>query len=170
MSTKTPETGRYPGYPHEEPPFRTLMYSVVQTRNIFRNTLRRLLASRADGITFEMAQVMICLNEENGLSQREISERTSKSKACIASIMTNMERKGLVTRTEDPEDRRGRLVYMTGKGYGILGSLMPELDMMYITLERNLGPEKVKEMISCMKSACMHLNGYQETLPDREKE
>lgn len=89
-------------------------------------------------------QIMSCLWSEQGVTQQTLAERTAKDKACLTSLMTNLERKGLVCRHENPKDRRNKLVYLTEKGEEFHQRIAPQLKEYYDRLERILGKEQIK--------------------------
>ena len=95
---------------------RECIMQLIRTRMASRHAMQRLLRNSNAGITFEMLQIMSCLWSEQGVTQQTLAERTAKDKACLTSLMTNLERKGLVCRHENPKDRRNKLVYLTEKG------------------------------------------------------
>lgn len=74
--------------------------------------------------------------ERTGVTQQTLAERTAKDKACLTSLMTNLERKGLVCRHENPKDRRNKLVYLTEKGEEFHQRIAPQLKEYYDRLER----------------------------------
>mgnify|MGYP003188791415 FL=1 len=103
------------------------------------------------GITFEMLQVMSCLWSEQGISQQTLAERTSKDKACLTSLMGNLERKGYVCRREDPNDRRNKLVYLTEEGEAFHQWIAPTLAAYYERLENILGKEQLLQTEKLLK-------------------
>ena len=124
--------------------FRELMIQIFRTRMAFRRAMQRTLKDNNAGITFEMLQVLSSLWHEQGITQQALAERTAKDKACLTSLMTNLERKGLVCRHENPKDRRNKLVYLTEKGEEFHQWIAPQLKEYYDRLERILGKEQIK--------------------------
>ena len=76
---------------------RNCILQLIRTRMASRQAMQRLLKKNGAGITFEMLQVMSCLWSEQGISQQTLAERTSKDKACLTSLMGNLERSLLRT-------------------------------------------------------------------------
>ena len=121
------------------------VYHATDTpRMASRHAMQRLLRNSKAGITFEMLQIMSCLWSEQGVTQQTLAERTAKDKACLTSLMTNLERKGLVCRHENPKDRRNKLVYLTEKGEEFHQWIAPQLKEYYDRLEKILGKEQIK--------------------------
>ena len=63
------------------------------------------------------AQFMTLLElwEDDGLTQKDLVQRLDVEQATMANTLKRMERDGLITRTENPEDRRAQLVRLTPK-------------------------------------------------------
>lgn len=123
---------------------RECIMQLIRTRMASRHAMQRLLRNSNAGITFEMLQIMSCLWSEQGVTQQTLAERTAKDKACLTSLMTNLERKELVCRHENPKDRRNKLVYLTEKGEEFHQWIAPQLKEYYDRLERILGKEQIK--------------------------
>ena len=116
--------------------------------------------SEMSDFTSEMMQEMSCLWSEQGISQQTLAERTAKDKACLTSLMTNLERKGYVCRHEDPKDRRNKLVYLTDKGEAFHQWIAPTLAAYYKRLEDILGIDKLQQTEELLKELQYAIEGY----------
>jgi MarR family transcriptional regulator, organic hydroperoxide resistance regulator len=63
--------------------------------------------------------------EEDGISQRVLSQRVGMMEPTTASALTNMERKGLVRRIRNRSDRRIVNVFLTERGQALRRELLP---------------------------------------------
>ena len=76
---------------------------------------------RPYNVTVEQLYVLRCLSEDNtGLTQREICQRTTKTPANVTRIIDRLERKSFIVRKTCPSDRRAFLVVLTGQGQSLL--------------------------------------------------
>lgn len=130
---------------------RECILQLIRTRMASRQAMQRLLRNSKAGITFEMLQVLSCLWSEQGVTQQTLAERTAKDKACLTSLMTNLERKGLVCRHENPKDRRNKLVYLTEQGEDFHQWIAPKLKEYYDRLERILGTKQLQQTEKLLK-------------------
>ena len=130
---------------------RDCILQLIRTRMASRQAMQKLLKQSGAGITFEMLQIMSCLWSEQGISQQTLAVRTAKDKACLTTLMLNLERKGYVCRHEDPKDRRNKLVYLTEKGEEFHQWIAPVLTAYYERLEQILGTEKLKQTDELLK-------------------
>jgi len=89
-------------------------------------------------LTFEMVQVMGILWRKDGVNQQEIANITVKDKASITYIIDNLTKRGLVTRLEDANDRRNKLILLTEHGKLLQTKVQPFINEMYEAAEKDL--------------------------------
>lgn len=65
------------------------------------------------GLTTTQWGVLACLWHEDGLTQTELSRRTSIDTATLAEMLKRMTARGLVRRERDPNNNRFQRVYLT---------------------------------------------------------
>lgn len=118
---------------------RNLIFQINSTHMMFRKAMRHALKKNNAGITFEMLQVLSRLWDEQGVSQQRLAERTAKTKASLTSLMTNLERKGLVYREENPDDRRNKRVFLTPEGVAFRQVIYPIIFEVYCHMEEQMG-------------------------------
>jgi len=76
-------------------------------------------------VTHEQWTLLKWLWAKDGISQKELSERSFKDQPTITRILDKLERRGLIRRQIDAEDRRVSLIYLTNEGQAIKGPLIP---------------------------------------------
>ncbi|MEG1606738.1 MAG: MarR family transcriptional regulator [Mucinivorans sp.] len=130
---------------------RELILQMLKTRMAFRQALQHLLRDNNVEMTFEMLQIMTCLWHEQGVSQQMLAEKTSKDKACLTNLMSNLERRGWVTRQVDPADGRNRLVYLTPQGQVANDHIRPLIKELYCQVGQQMGLNQVHECINQLK-------------------
>ena len=87
--------------------------------------LRRQFVASGLDVTPEQWVVLFRLSQRQGLSQSELGERTVKDKTTVTRILDRLEKKGLVTRRRDVNDRRSQRIFLTDQGVTALDALMP---------------------------------------------
>lgn len=137
---------------------RELNLEILRTRMAFRQSLQRVLKRNNIEMTFEMLQIMNCLWHEQGVSQQILAEKTSKDKACLTNLMTNLEKKEWIVRKEDPSDRRNRLVFLTPAGEKINEQIRPLIDRLYEKASEQMDMEQIKSCINQLKKFHEALN------------
>jgi len=76
-------------------------------------------------ITPEQWAVLVRLWREDGLTQKELADRTYKDPPTMTRICRKLEQKGLVTRTACEADGRVSRVRLSGPARGLIPELVP---------------------------------------------
>lgn len=71
---------------------------------------------RAAGLTSPQADVLFALGNTQGLTFREIGEKTLITKGTLTGVIDRLEGKRLVQRVPNPKDMRCTVVQLTGNG------------------------------------------------------
>lgn len=80
---------------------------------------------KAYDITPEQWGLLGRLWEKNGITQRELSDVSFKDQPTTARILDKLEKKGLICRKANPEDRRTFLIFLTERGWELQDILIP---------------------------------------------
>src|SRR5262249_41688439 len=96
------------------PPSRSVGYLVRQTHRALTRALQARIAPH--GVSIGMWFFLRALWQEDGISQRELSQRVGMMEPTTASALNNMERKGFVRRVRNRTDRRIVNVFLTERG------------------------------------------------------
>ncbi len=121
--------------------------TIVRVNLAFRQFLQMKLKDNNMDLTFEMLQVLGCLWTADGVNQQELADQTVKDKASMTYLIDNISRRGLVTRQEDPEDRRNKLVYLTKAGRDLQKTIEPWVEEMYRLAGEGLSIDALKSTI-----------------------
>ena len=78
-----------------------------------------------NNLTISQFGVLEALLHLGPLSQAEIAKKILKSTGNITMVIDNLEKRGLVKRERDPEDRRYYSITLTPGGKKLIGSLFP---------------------------------------------
>ncbi len=105
------------------PPAASVGYLVRQTHRAFMRSLQARIAPH--GVSIGMWYFLRALWEEDGISQRELSQRVGMMEPTTASALNNMERKGFVHRVRNRADRRIVNVFLTERGRALREQLLP---------------------------------------------
>jgi DNA-binding MarR family transcriptional regulator len=81
------------------------------------------------------------------LSPTAISERLLVTTASVTSLLDTLERRGLVTRTPDPDDRRKVLVSLTDEGRRTVDGFLPEVVALQTALMAGLSETERRRFI-----------------------
>ncbi len=111
--------------------------------------LQRFLQSKIEphGVTLGMWYFLRALWHEDGLNQRELSHRVGTMEPTTMSAILNMEKKGLVRRVQNKQDRRKWHVHLTPKGRALKAELIPLAREVVDTAVQNLSRKQVQQLL-----------------------
>lgn len=134
-------------FPH---PFKSAAHeallNIVVTAELLTKEGDRIL--RPLGLTESQFNVMMVLKhqaEGNALSQTRLGDRLVVNRSNVTGLVDRMEKGGLVSRSDDPNDRRIKMIRLTTEGKKILD----QAEKVYIArVEEVMGELKQKEWSS----------------------
>lgn len=95
-------------------------------RDVHRSFTRSLQARIAShGVTMGQWLFLRALWQEDGITQRELSQRVGMMEPTTVTALNGMERRELVQRVRNPHDRRKVNIYLTPKGRSLREVLLP---------------------------------------------
>jgi len=77
------------------------------------------------GLTFSQFQVLEVLYHLGPMCQRDIAQKILKSTANLTVVVDNVEKRGLVERRRDTQDRRYVTVHLTDRGRQLIQEIFP---------------------------------------------
>lgn len=77
------------------------------------------------GLTIALWPTMMCLWEEEGVTQSEISAKSKVENSTTTRTIDKLEKLGLVERRTDPNSRRSFRIYLTEQGLALKETLLP---------------------------------------------
>jgi DNA-binding MarR family transcriptional regulator len=86
-----------------------------------------------------------------GLTQEEISERLLMDKTTTARAVKQLEQRGYVSRTRNPDDRRQYILRATPEGQRLLPLALEARKQAHIALSEGLSPDEVEAAFSILK-------------------
>jgi DNA-binding MarR family transcriptional regulator len=98
-------------------------YLIREANRAFTRALQARIAPL--GVNIGMWFFLCALWEEDGISQRELSQRVGMMEPTTVTALNNMEKRGIVTRRRNAEDRRVVNVFLTEYGRSLKDKLIP---------------------------------------------
>jgi DNA-binding MarR family transcriptional regulator len=82
---------------------------------------------RARGLTQAQFDIIATLGNTDGMSYKELGERTLITKGTLTGVIERLEQKGLVERSRNSDDKRSFFVRLTAAGNGLFREVFPEV-------------------------------------------
>lgn len=80
---------------------------------------------RKYNITPEQWALLNILRSEDGLSQKDLTDKMGKDQTTITRALDNLNKKNLIIRQSSTDDRRVYLIFMTSEGANLMNILVP---------------------------------------------
>ena len=130
-------------------------------RDVHRS-LARALQSRiaSQGVSMGQWFFLRALWDEDGLTQRELSQRVGMMEPTTVTALNGLERRGLVDRVRNIHDRRKVNIHLTAKGRGLREVLLP--CSIEVNQEATMGVSKseLTATMDVLRRMVNNLNGH----------
>jgi DNA-binding MarR family transcriptional regulator len=80
-----------------------------------------------DGLVNVEYAALATLAEEPGIDQRRLAEAIGIDRNSASQLVEGLERRGLIARDVDPQDRRARVLHLTGQGRTLRDRVRPRM-------------------------------------------
>lgn len=104
----------------------------LYTSHTVKNIIRFLtLQMKEFDVTPEQWTVLRRLAEQDGISQKQLALKSEKDQPTLTRILDILERKELISKQKNKEDRRSFLIFITEKGMKANDDLSPFIEDLY---------------------------------------
>jgi DNA-binding MarR family transcriptional regulator len=103
------------------------------------------------GLTIALWPTLMCLWEEEGVTQREIAIKSKVESSTTTRTIDKLERLNLVERRDDPLSRRSFRIYLTDEGRALQSKLIHIPVDINESMLSSLDSEEQKKMLSLLK-------------------
>lgn len=123
-----------------------LIDAILNLRLSMKQYVQRKIREDQLDLTYEMLQVLSVLWRTGHSNQQEIANRIQKNKASLTSLLDNLTKRNLIVRTEDPSDRRNKIISLTKIGREYEAQFNPILEGFHQSLKKGISNEKIVEV------------------------
>ncbi|NRF30045.1 MarR family winged helix-turn-helix transcriptional regulator [Vibrio coralliilyticus] len=103
------------------------------------------------GLTIALWPTLMCLWEEEGVTQRDIAQKSKVENSTTTRTLDKLENLGLVERQPDPNSRRAFRIYLTDEGRALKETLVPIPMAINQKLLSSLEPKERDEIIRLLQ-------------------
>ncbi|MNZ72389.1 HTH-type transcriptional regulator MhqR [compost metagenome] len=133
-------------------------YLISNTGRKLNQVLQKLF--HETDVTPEQWSLLLCLEQRDGISHKELARRTGKDPANITRLLDQLERKKHVRRSFNPSDRRSQLLYITESGKSLARELVPVEAAFVSTLLTGITDEEVERFRAFMTKVNQNADQY----------
>jgi MarR family transcriptional regulator, organic hydroperoxide resistance regulator len=102
------------------------------------------------GITMGMFYFFMCLWEQDGYTQRELSDRVGTMGPGTVEQLRRMEARGYIVRRVSRVDRRKIHVFLTPKGHALKREIVPRARALNVKALRGLSADDIEHLRACL--------------------
>ena len=106
--------------------------------------------ARAHGMTRAQWAILIWLDRQPGMSQKELAELLEVEPITVARLIDRLEARGMVERRPDPRDRRIWRLHVSPPARAVLGDIHEQRAEMTAMVTQGVADESQKSMIEAL--------------------
>ncbi|WP_412468247.1 MarR family winged helix-turn-helix transcriptional regulator [Pedobacter sp. KLB.chiD] len=125
--------------------------AILNLRMSMKQYVQKKIREDKIDLTYEMLQVLAVLWTSGEMNQQDIADKIQKNKASLTSLLDNLAKRNFIIRTEDPVDRRNKIISLTDEGKQQEGQIFPLLNQFYHTLHTGLSGKEIKQVTILLK-------------------
>jgi MarR family multiple antibiotic resistance transcriptional regulator len=120
------------------------------------------------GLGVQQAKLLRFIAEGHGSSLSDFARATETDSGAVVRLVDAMEKKDLIARKDDPEDRRRWTITLTARGRGMATRVSRVGSKLERRVRNVLSPDELKTLILLLDKVIVALNG--ENAPKRTRE
>jgi DNA-binding MarR family transcriptional regulator len=132
-------------------------YLLRDTYRAFTKVLQSRIA--AHGVTLGQWYFLRVLWDEDGLTQRELSQRVGMMEPTTVTALNGMEKRGYVKRVRNTDDKRKVNIYLTDRGRALRNTLLPHAIDVNIRAVAGVSPDDVETLRRTLNAMKFNLEG-----------
>ena len=122
----------------------SLGFIIYKTHLRLKNDLNQ--SFKPIDITTEQWGILGRLWEKDGVSQKDLADKTHKDQPNVTRILDKLEQKGLIRRELNPEDRRAFSVFLTREGCSLKNHLVPIAESSIKKALKGFSPQEIQTL------------------------
>lgn len=107
-------------------------------------------------LTNTQYKIMMTLykNQDKAIRQTDIEEKFSLTNPSVTGIIQNLEKKNLVKRIQNPDDKRSKLIILTDKAISMREEISGLGEFIEAQVTKKLTNEEYHQLITLLKKIC----------------
>ncbi len=127
---------------------RSLPIALLRAREAVMTHFRPMLAEH--DITEQQWRVIRILAEAGTVDASDMADRAFIPAPSLTRIIRSLEERGIITKAKDDNDGRRVLLRITPAGLAIIDEVAPESRLIYETLEKRFGGERIDQLLDML--------------------
>ena len=136
----------------------TLVPWVGRTGKMILIHLNQKLSEMGYNLTGKQWILLKILHAKDGRPQHELADVTARDKASLVRLINNMEKRALVKRIQDLNDKRINRIFLSDKGKQVYSESLPVIASLFAQVQEDITPEEIDQVIDIMKRVQQNIN------------
>jgi DNA-binding MarR family transcriptional regulator len=128
----------------------SIAYLVGRTSRSIIKRLTKKISDAGFDVSYEQWSILVHLYRKDGQTQQELSNISVKDKAAITRLLNVLEKKNMVLRIPDRNDKRSKLVYLTHKAKNFKEELIAVVIDLLGEAEHGISSEEMNQCKSIL--------------------
>ncbi len=103
----------------------SVVFFVAFVSNSMRNSVTKIFNENGHDITHAQWSILMMLWIKDGCQQQELTKMIYKEKTTVTRLIDTLEKKDLLVRVPDRNNKRNKFIYLTNKGKELRSKLTP---------------------------------------------
>lgn len=130
----------------------------TQAVSLYRLHINSLFAQQGIDLTSEMYSVLRELWKKDGQKQQDLAGLLYKDKSSITKIVDNLEKRKLVTRVTDENDRRNKQITLTREGQALKKKVLPLVNDLLQRSTAHISQSKMEQARQVLETIIQRLS------------
>ncbi len=131
-------------------PLKTVFYSIERTIKEYRKFAQRNLNQVSKDITVDQALILMILEKDASLSQRQLAVLLFRDNAAITRTIQLMVKNGFIRQETSKTDRRQMRLILTKKGSDLLSEIRPVILQNRRHATENINETEINSLVSTL--------------------
>lgn len=128
-----------------------LLHTISRTWLLIKQHAKTMLVDMDYDLTFEQIVVLHILELEDGLNLGMVADRADRERTTISRMVDGLEKRNLVLRVPDKQDKRQKLLYLTTLGKERLVDMAPLGEKFHSILYGEIKKEDIENTLLTLK-------------------
>lgn len=106
--------------------------------------------ARQHGYSISQLMALNFIGRKDGCGVTDLGEHLGVSSAAASQMLDRLVQQGLIVRTEDPNDRRGRLIALTPAGESVVAEMVQARHQWLAELHASLTPAEIDQTLTVL--------------------
>ncbi|MCP3872359.1 MAG: MarR family transcriptional regulator [Desulfobacteraceae bacterium] len=136
----------------------SIAYLVGRTSRSIIKRLTKKFSDAGFDVSYEQWSILVHLYRKDGQTQQELSNIAVKDKAAITRLLNVLEKKNIVLRVPDRNDKRSKLVYLTNKAKDFKTDLIAVVEELLEEAEQGISSEEMHRCKTTVNKIFLNFN------------